>query len=155
MFQDATITAFKSGHLSKDEASTQVAHQFELVNIQLSVVLETILGSVGLDVDGANLDKLLGGTTELFSEVLCTVKGVITTLGLSKTLSAVVDAIVCVLGDLTKALGDVLGKVLPELLPTLVTTLKNLVQKLRTGLLSGLLSPALRDLASILDGLAH
>ncbi len=132
-----------------------MAQQFELVNIKLSVILETILGSVGLDVDGANLDKLLGGTTELFSEVLYTVKGVITTLGLTKTLSAAVNAIVCVLGDLTKALGVILGKVLPNLLPTLVNTLKTLVQKLRTGLLSGLLSPVLRDLASILDGLAH
>lgn len=105
---------------------------------------------MGVDVDGANLDNLLGGFTELLSEVLHTVKGVVNILGVSKALSNVVDGIVCVLGDLVQALGDVFGKVLPNLLPTLVKTLRGLV----SGLRKGVLSPLLRGLADVLNGLA-
>ncbi len=147
---DLTLADVKSGAVSKDEASAQVAVQLDAIQLKLSDILQDILGSVGVDVDGANLDHLLGGTTELLSEVLYTIKGAVNILGLSKALSKIVNGIVGTLGDLVQVLGNVVGKVLPNLLPTLVKTLRGLVD----GLRQGLLSPLLRGLADVLNGLA-
>ena len=121
---------------------------------KLSDILQAVLGSAGIDVEGANIDNLISGTVELISEVLHTIKGVTTVLGLNKTISAIANGLTGILGDLVKAFNTTLGKVLPTLIPNLVHALQDVVHSLSKGLLSGLLAPLLRSLAGILDGLS-
>ncbi|KAJ3497013.1 hypothetical protein NLG97_g2231 [Lecanicillium saksenae] len=147
---NSTLATVANGKITKDEASVQVATAIATVNIKLSDILHDVLAAVSVDVDGANIDKLLGSTEELLSEVLHTVGGAVSSLGLNKILSEGVNDTISVLGDLVKALNTVLGKDLPNLVPSLVKSLSNLVK----GLHKGLLSPLLKGLADVLDCLA-
>lgn len=153
--KDATVSDFKAGHITKDEASAKVAQQFGAVQDDLSDIIQEILGSAGIDVEGANIDGLISSTVDLVSELLHTVKGVTSTLGLDKTISAIANDLTGLINNLVKGLDTTLGKVLPNLIPNLVHALNDVVHSLSKGLLSGLLAPLLRGLAGILDGLTN
>jgi len=147
---NSTLASATNGKITKVEASVQVASAIGTVNIKLSGILHDLLTVISIHVDGANIDKLLSDTEELLSEVLYTVGGAVSSLGLSKLLSEGIHDTISILGDLVQALDKVIGKDLPALVPSLVKSLTGLVK----GLRKGLLSPLLKGLADVLDCLA-
>ncbi|KAM0420903.1 hypothetical protein ACHAPT_011292 [Fusarium lateritium] len=140
------VEKVKSGALTKDAGANQAVPQFEAVHFELTEVVTTLTGAAGLDVADADVDTVLSLVVVLVSEVLTTVKTVVTVIGLRPQLISILHSVFQILA---KVLTLVIGLV-AAIVPGLIAALTPLL----AGLGNGLLAPVLTPVTALLAGLA-
>jgi hypothetical protein len=142
---DGTLAKVQDGTLSKEDAETDVSKQLQGVHFKLTDLLTKLLGAAGLDIIDGDVDKVLSLVVVLVSEVLFTVKSLLTILGLRPQLASLLHSVLNIVAGLLK----VLIGLLTGLLPGLVAALSPLLAGLGNGLLVPLLTPVVGLLAGL------
>ncbi|KAK2594318.1 hypothetical protein QQS21_007963 [Conoideocrella luteorostrata] len=142
---NGTLAKVQDGTLNEDDASNNVSKQLQDMHFKLTEVLTKVLGSTGLSVVDGDVDKVLDLVVVLVSEVLCTVKLLLTILGLRSQIASLLHSVFSIVAGLLKVLiGLVTG-----LLPGLVAALSPLLAGIGSGLLAPLLTPVVGLLAGL------
>ncbi|KAJ6442738.1 hypothetical protein O9K51_03913 [Purpureocillium lavendulum] len=140
-----TLAAVQGGEITKDDAAKQVAEQLQGVHFKLTDVVTKLLGAGGLNVADGDVDKVLVLVIALVSEVLATVKALVTILGIRAELISVLHSVFNIVSSLLATLVGLLA----GLLPGLVGALSPLLAGLGNGLLAPLLAPVVGLLAAL------
>ena len=144
---NSTLAQVKSGEISKDQAVKDVAPQLQAMHFKLTDILKQILDAAGINANPADLDRTLTLVTALLSEVLFTVKSLVTILGIRPQLASILHSLLGLVSNILTGLIALLG----GLLPGLVTGLAPLL----AGLGNGVLAPLLTGVAGLLAGLGQ
>ncbi|KAF4958689.1 hypothetical protein FSARC_10962 [Fusarium sarcochroum] len=143
---NAIVDQVKAGKMTKDAGATKAVPGFESIHFELTELVTKLTGAAGLDVADADVDTVLSLVVVLVSEVLTTVKTVVTVTGLRPQLISVLHSVFQIL---SKVLTLVIGLV-AAIVPGLIAALTPLL----SGLGNGVLAPILTPVTGLLAGLA-
>ncbi|KAF5019374.1 hypothetical protein F66182_8624 [Fusarium sp. NRRL 66182] len=143
---NAIVNKVNAGELTKDAGADQAVPEFKAVNFELTQLVTKLTGAAGLNVAEADVDIVLNLVVVLVSQVLTTVKTVVTVVGLRPQLISILHSVFQILA---KVLTLVIGLV-AALVPGLVAALTPLL----AGLGNGVLAPIVTPVAALLAGLA-
>ena len=143
---NSTMTKVQDGSISKDDATTDALAQLKDMHFKLTDILTKILGAAGLDVASGDIDRTLTLVVALLSEVLFTVKSLVTILGIRAQLVSILHSVFGLLGNILTGLVGLLAGLLPGLVAALTPLL--------AGLGNGVLAPLLTGVAGLLASLA-
>lgn len=132
--------------MNKEDAEADVTKQLQDMHFKLTDILTKVLGSAGLNVANGDVDKVLNLVVVLVSEVLFTVKSLVTILGLRPQLVTLLHSVFNIVAGLLKVLIGLLAGLLPGLVAAL--------SPLLAGLGNGLLVPLLTPIVGLLAGLS-
>lgn len=144
---NSTLAQVQSGAITKDQAVKDVAPQLQAMHFKLTDILKKILDAAGINANPADLDRTLTLVTALLSEVLFTVKSIVTILGIRPQLASILHSLLGLVSNIITALIALLG----GLLPGLVTGLAPLL----AGLGNSVVAPLLTGVAGLLAGLGQ
>ncbi|KAI0203193.1 hypothetical protein F4808DRAFT_458409 [Astrocystis sublimbata] len=142
---NATIASFQNGKISKKEAQTAVSKQATNMKFKLSEIVSDLTGAAGLTVAKGDVDKVLNLVVVLLTEVLSTVKAIVTILGITPQLTLLLKSVFGIVANLLVVLIGLLA----GLLPGLVAALSPLLAGLGSGLLAPLLTPIVALVAAL------
>ncbi|CEJ82987.1 hypothetical protein VHEMI03023 [[Torrubiella] hemipterigena] len=144
---NTTLAQVQSGAVSKDNGTATAGTQLTELHYKLTEILQKLLGAAGIDIQAADHDKVLGLIVELVSEVLYTVKALLTVLGVRKVLASILQSVFTLLAEILSALVSLIG----TLVPALIAALSPLLSALGNTVLAPLLS-IIADLLASLTG---
>ncbi|KAL6359761.1 hypothetical protein LRP88_07184 [Fusarium phalaenopsidis] len=136
----------KSGALTKDAAATQAVPKFEAVHYELTEVVTKLTGAAGLNVADVDVDTVLSLVVVLVSEVLTTVKTVVTVIGLRPQLISILHSVFTILAKVLTLVIGIVGAIVPGLIAALTPLL--------AGLGNAVLAPVLAPITAFLAGIA-
>ncbi|KAI0192950.1 hypothetical protein EV127DRAFT_406374 [Xylaria flabelliformis] len=140
-----TIANFQNGKISKQEAQTAASTQVADMKFKLTTIVTDLTGAAGLNVSEGDVNKVLNLVVVLLTEVLSTVKALVTILGITPQLTVLLKAVFGIVSNLLVVLIGLLA----GLLPGLVAALSPLLAGLGNGLLAPLLTPIVALLAAL------
>lgn len=143
---NSTISQVQDGSMTKDAAADAAADELKDIQFKLSDILQKILNAAGLNVSKTDLNKVLTLVVALVSELLFTVKTLLTILGIRPQLASILHSVFGLLSNILAGLIGLLGALLPGLIAALTPLL--------AGLGNGLLAPLLTGVAGLLAGLS-
>ncbi|KAI0548957.1 hypothetical protein F4679DRAFT_548436 [Xylaria curta] len=142
---DNTVANFQNGKISKQEAQTAASTQVADMKFKLATIVTDLTGAAGLNVSEGDVNKVLNLVVILLTEVLSTVKALVTILGITPQLTVLLKAVFGIVSNLLVVLIGLLA----GLLPGLVAALSPLLAGLGNGLLAPLLTPIVALLAAL------
>ncbi|KAI8661926.1 hypothetical protein NCS55_01064200 [Fusarium keratoplasticum] len=140
------VEKVKSGALTKDAAATQAVPMFEAVHFELTEVVTKLTGAAGLNVADVDVDTVLSLVVVLVSEVLTTVKTVVTVIGLRPQLISILHSVFTILAKVLTLVIGIVGAIVPGLIAALTPLL--------AGLGNAVLAPVLAPITAFLAGIA-
>ncbi|KAI1736021.1 hypothetical protein F4680DRAFT_452472 [Xylaria scruposa] len=140
-----TVANFQNGKISKQEAQTAASTQIADMKFKLATIVTELTGAAGLNVSEGDVNKVLNLVVVLLTEVLSTVKALVTILGITPQLTVLLKAVFGIVSNLLVVLIGLLA----GLLPGLVAALSPLLAGLGNGLLAPLLTPIVALLAAL------
>lgn len=140
------MTQVTNGEQSKDDATNDVVQQLANMHYSLTDVVTQLLDGAGLNVASGDVDRVLNLVVTLLSEVLFTVKSVVTILGLRPQLVSLLHSVFSIVASVLTLLVGLLGGLLPGLVAGLSPIL--------AGLGNGLLAPILTPVVALVAGLS-
>ncbi|KAI8715844.1 hypothetical protein NCS52_01093000 [Fusarium sp. LHS14.1] len=143
---NAIVEKVKSGALTKDAAATQAIPMFEAVHFELTEVVTKLTGAAGLDVPDVDVDTILSLVVVLVSDVLTTVKTLITEIGLRPQLISILHSVFTILAKVLTLVIGIVGAIVPGLIAALTPLL--------AGLGNAVLAPVLTPITGFLAGIA-
>ncbi|KAI8660905.1 hypothetical protein NCS57_01069100 [Fusarium keratoplasticum] len=140
------VEKVKSGALTKDAGATQAVPMFEAVHFELTEVVTKLTGAAGLNVADVDVDTVLSLVVVLVSEVLTTVKTVVTVIGLRPQLISILHSVFTILAKVLTLVIGIVGAIVPGLIAALTPLL--------AGLGNAVLAPVLAPITAFLAGIA-
>ncbi|EEU42857.1 uncharacterized protein NECHADRAFT_84146 [Fusarium vanettenii 77-13-4] len=140
------VEKVKAGALTKDAAATQAVPIFEAVHFELTEVVTKLTGAAGLNVPDVDVDTVLSLVVVLVSDVLTTVKTLITEIGLRPQLISILHSVFTILAKVLTLVIGIVGAIVPGLLAALTPLL--------AGLSNAVLAPVLTPITAFLAGIA-
>ncbi|KAI1295311.1 hypothetical protein F5Y03DRAFT_399290 [Xylaria venustula] len=140
-----TIASFQKGKISKEEAQNAASTQIGDIKFKLAKIVTDLTGAAGLKVSEGDVNKVLNLVVVLLTEVLSTVKALVTILGITPQLTVLLKSVFGIVSNLLVVLIGLLA----GLLPGLVAALSPLLAALGNGLLAPLLTPIVALLAAL------
>ncbi|KAI1752063.1 hypothetical protein F4782DRAFT_531007 [Xylaria castorea] len=142
---NGTLANFQNGKISKQEAQTAASSQVADMKFKLATIVSDLTGAAGLNVSEGDVNKVLNLVVVLLTEVLSTVKALVTILGITPQLTILLKSVFGIVSNLLVVLIGLLA----GLLPGLVAALSPLLAGLGNGLLAPLLTPIVALLAAL------
>ena len=90
---NSTLSMVQDGSMSKDDAADAAAGELKDIQFKLSDILQKILNAAGLNVSKTDLNKFLTLVVSLVSELLFTVKTLLTILGIRPQLASILHSV--------------------------------------------------------------
>ncbi|KAI0973535.1 hypothetical protein F4678DRAFT_459018 [Xylaria arbuscula] len=140
-----TIASFQKGKISNVEAQNAASTQIGDIKFKLAKIVTDLTGAAGLKVSEGDVNKVLNLVVALLTEVLSTVKALVTILGITPQLTILLKSVFGIVSNLLVLLIGLLA----GLLPGLVAALSPLLAALGNGLLAPLLTPIVALLAAL------
>ncbi|KAF4466312.1 hypothetical protein FALBO_6834 [Fusarium albosuccineum] len=138
------VDKVKAGDLTKVAGATKAIPMFEEVQSTLNEVVTKLTGAAGLNVPDVDVDTVLSLVVVLVSQVLNTVKTVISVIGLRPELISILHSVFQILSKLLTLITGLVGAIVPGLVSALTPLL--------SGLGSSALAPVLTPLSGLLSG---
>jgi hypothetical protein len=135
----------QNGDITKEEGQKQAAEQLGQTQFSLTKVVTEITGTAGLNVAGADVDKVLTITVTLVTVVLKTVNTLVTVLGITPQLNSLLASVLTLLANVLTLVTGLVAGIVPGLLAAL--------SPLLAGLGNGLLAPLLTPIVALVAGL--
>ncbi|TQV98389.1 hypothetical protein IF1G_02469 [Cordyceps javanica] len=144
---NSTLADVQSGKTSKEEASKQTNDDLQNLLDELAGIFNQVLNKVGIATTKGEFQTILNEAGTLLSEVLSTVKVLLTLLGALPALNSVVQSVLNLLSKILVALTVALGTVI---VPGLLAILSPLLAALGAGLVG----PILNVVAGLVAGIS-
>lgn len=140
---NGTLIKVQDGKMSKEAGEADVTRRLQGLLLVLTGLVAELLSAAGVDIKEGDLAKVVNLVVALLSEILFTVKSLLTVLGLRPAIASLLSSII----NLVVGLLRVLVGLLAGLLPALVAALTPILAIVGDGVLGPLLTPITAALA--------
>lgn len=134
-----------AGEMEKPEADAQVIDLVEGIQLDITEIVTSLTGAVGITVLDGDVDRVLALVEILVKELTGTVNVIVKVLGLRPQLTSLLHSVFTLVANVLTLLVGLLGGLLPGLVATLAPILAGL---------GGVLAPVLTPVVALVGGIA-
>lgn len=142
---NSTLAQVQSGAVSKDNGTKSTSTELGQLHYKLTDILQKLHGAAGIKIDSKDNDSVLSLIVDLVSEILYTVKAILTVLDLGGLLSSILHLVFTLVAEILEAVVELVGAIVPDLVDVLSSLLG--------GLGDTVLAPLLSIIANVLAAL--